>query len=413
MTVTMPMVAVVLAVSVKALVEVAGFGLNDAVTPLGSPEADKLTLLLKLFCGVRVMVLEPLAPCAIVILLGDAESVKSGMKAGFTVTVSATVVVFDKLPEVPVMITVTVPVEAVLLAVRAKALVLVVLVGVKEADTPLGIPEADKLTLPLKPFCGVTVIVLVPVAPCVMVRALGDAEIVKFGTGMGFTVRETVVVRDKLPEVPVMITVTVPVAAVLLAVRAKALVLVVLVGVKEADTPLGIPEADKLTLPLKPFCGVTVIVLVPVAPCAIVRLLGDAEIAKFGTGMGFTVREIVVGLDKLPEVPVMVTVTVPVADVPLAVSVNVLVLVALVGLKEADTPLGKPEADKLTLPLKPFCGVTVMVLVALAPCIIVKLLGDTESTKLGVGEDPGQLLTKLAALRVPIPVAKSHPVVVG
>ena len=42
-----------------------------------------------------------------------------------------------------------------------------------------------------------------------------------------------------------------------------------------------------------------------------------------------------------------------------------------------------------------------------------QMLGDTESTKVGVGEDPGQLLTKLAALRVPIPVAKSHPVVAG
>ena len=412
-TVTMPVVAVVLAVSVKALVAVAGFGLNDAVTPLGRPEADKLTLLLKLFWGVRVMVLGPLAPCAIVTLLGAAESVKSGMKTGFTVTVSATVVLFDKLPEVPVMITVTVPVEAVLLAVRAKELVFVVLVGLKEADTPLGRPEADKLTMPLKPFCGVTVIVLVPVAPCAMVRLLGDAEIVKFGTGIGFTVRETVAVFDKLPEVPVTVTVTVPVADVLLAVSVNVLVLVVLVGLREADTPLGRPEADKLTLPLKPFCGVRVIVLVPVAPCVMLRLLGDAEIVKFGTGIGFTVREIVVALDKLPEVPVMVTVTVPLADVLLAVSVNVLVLVVLVGLNEADTPLGKPEADKLTLPLKPLCGVTVMVLVALAPCVIVKLLGDTESTKLGVGEDPGQLLTKLAALRVPIPVAKSHPVVAG
>jgi hypothetical protein len=125
------------------------------------------------------------------------------------------------------------------------------------------------------------------------------------------------------------------------------------------------------------------------------------------------VREIVVELDKLPEVPVMVTVTVPVADVLVAVSVSVLIRVVLVGLKEADTPLGRPEADKLTLPLKPPCGVTVMVLVALVPCVIVKLLGDAESAKLGVGEDPGQLLTKLAALRVPIPVAKSHPVVAG
>ena len=55
----------------------------------------------------------------------------------------------------------------------------------------------------------------------------------------------------------------------------------------------------------------------------------------------------------LPDVPLMVTVTVPVVAVVLAVSVNVLVLAVLVGLKDAVTPLGRPEADKLTLPVKP------------------------------------------------------------
>jgi len=75
----------------------------------------------------------------------------------------------------------------------------------------------------------------------------------------------------------------------------------------------------------------------------------------------------------------MVTVTAPVAAVLPAVSVNVVVPVVLVGLNEAVTPLGRPEADKLTLPLKPFCGVTVMVLVPLAPWVIVKLLGEAES----------------------------------
>ncbi len=30
--------------------------------------------------------------------------------------------------------------------------------------------------LPLKPFCGVTVTVLVPLVPCVMLRLVGDAE---------------------------------------------------------------------------------------------------------------------------------------------------------------------------------------------------------------------------------------------
>jgi hypothetical protein len=90
-------------------------------------------------------------------------------------------------------------------------------------------------------------------------------------------VREIVVVLVKLPDVPVMVTEAVPVVAVLLAVNVKVLLLAVLLGLKEAVTPLGTPDADKLTLPLKPFCGVTVMVLVPALPCVIVKLLGDAE----------------------------------------------------------------------------------------------------------------------------------------
>ena len=104
-----------------------------------------------------------------------------------------------------------------------------------------------------------------------------------------------------------------------------------------------------------------------------------------GTARGWTVREIVVTFDKLPEVPVMVTVTVPVVADPLEMSVNVLVLVAMPGLKDGVTPLGRPDADRLTLPLKPFCGVTLIVLVPLAPCTIVTLLGDAESVKFATG----------------------------
>jgi len=95
-------------------------------------------------------------------------------------------------------------------------------------------------------------------------------------------VREIVVVFVKLPDTPVTVTVTVPVAAVLLAVSVNVLLLVVLVGLNVAVTPPGRPAADKLTLLLKPFCALTVIALVPVVPCAIVKLLGDAERAKFG-----------------------------------------------------------------------------------------------------------------------------------
>jgi hypothetical protein len=74
----------------------------------------------------------------------------------------------------------------------------------------------------------------------------------------------------------------------------------------------------------------------------------------------------------------MVTVTVPVVAALLAVSVSVLDVVVGLGLNDAVTPLGRPEADKLTLPLKPFCGVTLIVLAPLPPCVIVKLVGDAE-----------------------------------
>ena len=96
-------------------------------------------------------------------------------------------------------------------------------------------------------------------------------------------------------------------------------------------------------------------------------------------------RLIVVVLVKLPEVPVMVTVTVPVVAVPLTVSVRVLVLVAGLALNDAVTPLGRPEADKLTWPLKPFCPLTVIVLVPLVPCVMFRLLGDADRVKLGTG----------------------------
>jgi hypothetical protein len=91
------------------------------------------------------------------------------------------------------------------------------------------------------------------------------------------------------------------------------------------------------------------------------------------------VRETVVVLLKPPDMPVTVTVAAPIAAVLVAVSVNVLVFAVLLGLNDAVTPLGRPVADKLTLPMKPFCGVTVMVLAPLAPCVIVKLFGDAES----------------------------------
>ncbi len=92
----------------------------------------------------------------------------------------------------------------------------------------------------------------------------------------------------------------------------------------------------------------------------------------------------------LPLVPVIVTVTAPVAAVALAVKVSVLVEVAGFGVNTAVTPLGKPDAESATFPLKPFDGVTVIVAVPWLPCVIVTAAG------LAVSVNPaGQLFTRL------------------
>jgi hypothetical protein len=87
-------------------------------------------------------------------------------------------------------------------------------------------------------------------------------------------------------------------------------------------------------------------------------------------------------LVKPSEEPVIVIVTAPVAAVGLAVSVSELVVVVLLGLNEAVTPLGKPEAERLIVPLKPPCKATVIVLVPLEPCGTVNPVGAAEMVKL-------------------------------
>lgn len=172
-------------------------------------------------------------------------------------------------------------------------------------------------------------------------------------------------VWDRLPDVPVMVTLKLPVGAVLVAASVKTLVPVVLAGEKEALTPLGMPEALKLTLPVKPYSGVTVIVLVALAACWKLKLVGEAERAKFGGA--FTVRLISVAFVRLPDVPETVRITVPVVAVLLAVSVKVLLVDVALGAKAALTPEGKPEALKLTIPEKFPIMEMVIVLVPLAP----------------------------------------------
>ena len=115
---------------------------------------------------------------------------------------------------------------------------------------------------------------------------------------------------------------------------------------------------------------------------------------------------------KLPQAPVMVTVKLPVAVAPLAERVNTLLEVAGFAPKVPLTPFGKPEAVKMTLLVRPFRGLIETVVEPEVPCRIVTLEGEAKRRKLGWVVDEGQLLTKLAAFMVPMPVAKSQPTAV-
>lgn len=114
--------------------------------------------------------------------------------AALEATVRAMVVEWLSVPEVPVTVTVAAPVVAVALAVRVKTLVEVAGLVPKLAVTPAGRPEAERLTLPVNPPEGVTVIVLFPAVPCVTVRLAGEAESEKFGAAAAVTVKLTVAV---------------------------------------------------------------------------------------------------------------------------------------------------------------------------------------------------------------------------
>jgi hypothetical protein len=103
---------------------------------------------------------------------------------------------------------------------------------------------------------------------------------------------------------------------------------------------------------------------------------------------GATVSETEVVAVADPEVPVIVTVDVPASAVALAVSVRTSLPEVGFVANDAVTPLGNPDAARVTLPVNPFPSTTDIVSVALAPLTTDKVLADEESVKLPVEEPP-------------------------
>lgn len=154
-----------------------------------------------------------------------------------------------------------------------------------------------------------------------------------------------------------------------LAVRVKTLLLVVGLGLNEAVTPLGIPDAVRVTAPANPPASSTVIVSVTPAFGETVTDGSAEKSVKLPDVAGLTVNAIVALAVNVPELPVTVTLDVPEAAVLLAVSVRMLLLVAGFVPNDAVTPLGSPEIESVTLPLNEPESAIEMVSVALLPSV--------------------------------------------
>lgn len=119
-----------------------------------------------------------------------------------------------------------------------------------------------------------------------------------------------------------------------------------------------------------------------------------------------TVSETVVLCVMLPLVPVTVMVYVPAAALePTVIDIVDVPAPAIeAGLNTIVTPVGRPDADKVTPELKPPDAVTVIVDDPLLPSATDTELGEAEMEKFGV------VLVEVSALMSPAPFGLPHPV---
>jgi len=150
----------------------------------------------------------------------------------------------------------------------------------------------------------------------------------------------------------------------------------------------------RVTLPVKPFVGVMVMVEVADAPGATVA--GEravAAIVKPGVVFAVTIRVTVAVLTIAPAVPVTVTVEVPTGvvlasvEIVRASGVDVPGVTGLGGLNPQAAPVGRPEQVRVTGLLKPFTAASVRLYAAWLPAGTVWLVGASAvRVKLGAAD---------------------------
>lgn len=116
-----------------------------------------------------------------------------------------------------------------------------------------------------------------PLVAGATLKAVGEAEIVKFGSAV--TVRANVVLALVDPLVPVMVSVAEPTVAVLVAVKVRVVPAepVTVDGLNAAVTPEGSPLMLRLMVPVKPLIDDTVTLSVAEAPCSTVAPVVEIE----------------------------------------------------------------------------------------------------------------------------------------
>jgi hypothetical protein len=168
----------------------------------------------------------------------------------------------------------------------------------------------------------------------------------------------------------------------------------------------GRPVTAKVTLPVKLPAGTTVTTIaaddVPGS-----RRVGEAVLRVKPEGtFAFTLRPIGVVALRLPLVPFIVRLAV-VADAKAAavrVSTAVPPGATAVGAKAAVTPAGRPDADSVTLPVKPPVPVTLMVEVAEDPTVSATDGGVALSVKPGAAACTTEYVSP-AMVKVPVRAA--------
>ena len=173
-----PPAAVEAAVNVTVLAPAVGLGENEAVRPLGRPEAASFTLPVNPYSGLTVIDEVAEAPRGICRLFGELPITKEGK-----CTATLIFVVAVSLPEVPVIVTIVEDAAAVALAFNVSTLLPVVGFVPQLAVTPAGNAEIiASATLPLKSAASVMLIVVVVVPPCVRETVGTEAAIQNPGT---------------------------------------------------------------------------------------------------------------------------------------------------------------------------------------------------------------------------------------